>query len=66
MLPGVLGDLGKLLDNDSDNKSIMLMILLVVLALIGGFMTTFAIVKHTAYNHRLLVNAELAEAKANL
>lgn len=66
VMPGILGDLGKLFDDDSDNKSIMLMIFLVVLALIGGFMTTFAIVKHTAYNHRLLVNAELAEAKARL
>jgi len=36
------------------------MMLLVFVALIGGFLTTFAIVKRTALNQRALVRSQLA------
>jgi hypothetical protein len=59
VLPEVFKDLGGLLKDDDDRNATTLMIMLVVVALIGGFMTTFAIVRHTAATQRLRVQAEL-------
>jgi hypothetical protein len=66
VVPGIFKDLGELFeskDSDSDNRGLMLMIAIVVAAVVGGCLTTFAIVKSSAESQRLKVRFQLEDAK---
>jgi hypothetical protein len=63
VVPRILEDLSGLFfgkSSDKDNNSVMLMIGLVVLAIVGGFLTTFSIIQHSAAAQRVKVKRELA------
>jgi hypothetical protein len=63
VIPGIFKDLGKLFDSDdSDSKGWMIAI--VIAALVGGCLTTFAIVKSSAEAQRIKVRYQIEDAKA--
>jgi hypothetical protein len=66
VVPGIFKDLGELFDSkgDSDNKGLMFMIAIVIAAVVGGCLTTFAIVKSSAETQRLRVRYQIEDAKA--
>jgi len=65
ILPGILGDLGKLFNSkDKDSGGVWIMVAAVALALLGGILTTATIIQRTAEAQRERVRWQLEDAKA--
>jgi hypothetical protein len=64
VIPGIFSDLGGLFeDKDSDRSGLTWLVIIVIAALVGGCLTTFAIVKRSAKVKAFEVRYELEDAK---